>query len=147
MYVCMYIVFKALRDFRSFTSCIFKAKLLSMKWRLTKYHVFRSRGQITSEVSSQKTPWLYTRVTRNSTAIMPMDIHKQAINKRINRYNLKDMPRRHRTALTASRFRRCWEEKTTLLAIRWNSGNLKLEPLWFCTGEKLLCYLFVSNYK
>ena len=146
MYVCMYIVFKALRDFRSFT-CIFKAKLLSMKWRLTKYHVFRSRGQITSEVSSQKTPWLYTRVTRNSTAIMPMDIHKQAINKRINRYNLKDMPRRHRTALTASRFRRCWEEKTTLLAIRWNSGNLKLEPLWFCTGEKLLCYLFVSDYK
>ena len=146
-YVCMYVYcFQSSERFQKLYMYI-QSKTFIYEMTSHKISWFRSRGQITSEVSSQKTPWLYTRVTRNSTAIMPMDIHKQAINKRINRYNLKDMPRRHRTALTASRFRRCWEEKMTLLAIRWNSGNLKLEPLWFCTGEKLLCYLFVSNYK
>ena len=33
----------------------------------------------TSNVFSKKKPWLETPMTRNSTVIMPMDIHKQAI--------------------------------------------------------------------
>ena len=33
---------------------------------------------ITSKVSSEKIPWVWTPMSRHSTAIMPMGIHKQA---------------------------------------------------------------------
>ena len=74
--------------FWSFT-CILKSKLLCMQSRLTKsegwniklrcYHESWNSNSGTSNVFSEKTAWLETPMTRNSTAIMPMTIHKQAI--------------------------------------------------------------------
>ena len=74
--------------FWSFT-CIFKSKLLCMQSSLTKsegrniklrcYHELWNSNSGTSNVFSEKTPWLETSMTRNSTAIMLMTIHKQAI--------------------------------------------------------------------
>ena len=47
--------------------------------------------QVQAMFLAEKTPWLQTPMTRNSTAIMPMDIHKQAIEtKKIGKLNLKD---------------------------------------------------------
>ena len=55
------------------------------------YHKNSNSGQevklqaelITSKVSSKKTPWLWTPMSRHSTAIMLMGIHKQAIEKKL----------------------------------------------------------------
>ena len=78
--------------FWSFT-CIFKSKLLCTQSRLTKsegrkiklrcYRESRNSNSGTSNVFSETTPWLQTPMTRNSTAIMPMDNHKQAIEKKL----------------------------------------------------------------
>ena len=78
--------------FWSFT-CIFKSKLLCTQSRLTKsegrkiklrcYRESRNSNSGTSNVFSETTPRLQTPMTRNSTAIMPMDIHKQAIEKKL----------------------------------------------------------------
>ena len=75
-----------------FFTSIFKSKLLCTQSRLTKsegrkiklrcYRESRNSNSGTSNVFSETTPWLQTPMTRNSTAIMPMDIHKQAIEKK-----------------------------------------------------------------
>ena len=76
-----------------FFTSIFKLKLLCTQSRLTKsegrkiklrcYRESRNSNSGTSNVFSETTPWLQTPMTRNSTAIMPMDIHKQAIEKKL----------------------------------------------------------------
>ena len=86
---------EALGGFWSFFFiCIFKSKLLCMQSRLTKsegrnikprcYDESWNSDSGTSNVFSETTPWLQTPMTRNSTAIMPMDIHKQAIEKKMS---------------------------------------------------------------
>ena len=83
-------------------TCIFKSKLLRTQSRLTKsegrniklrcYRESRNSNSGTSNVFSEITPWLQTPMTRNSTAIMPMDIHKQAIEKKCRKLNSNDKP-------------------------------------------------------
>ena len=53
----------------------------------------------------QKAPWPYTRVTRNSTAIMLMDIHKQAIEKK--KWEVKLERQAVRTKATRNALRLC----------------------------------------
>ena len=102
----LYIAYKAQKllavseVFWSFTF-VFKSQLLCTQSLLTKseggniklrsYRESQNSNSGTSNVSSEKTPWLQTPMTRNSTAIMPVDIHKQAIKtKKIGKLNLKD---------------------------------------------------------
>ena len=40
---------------------------------------WRNSNSVTSNVFSEIRPWLQTPMTRNSTVIMPIDIHKQAM--------------------------------------------------------------------
>ena len=49
---------------------------------------------ITSRVSSEKTPWLWTPMSRHSTAIMPMGIHKQAWSKKKSASKIRKISRR-----------------------------------------------------
>ena len=100
--------------FWSFT-CKFKSKLLCTQSRLTKskgrniklrcYRESRNSNSGTSNVFSETTPWLQTPMTRNSTAIMPMDIHKQAIEKKCREVEFERQT--VRTKATRSALRLC----------------------------------------
>ena len=100
--------------FWSFT-CIFKSKLLCTQSCLTKsdgrniklrcYRESRNSNSGTSNVFSETTPWLQTPMTRNLTAIMPMDIHKQAIEKSCRQVEFERQA--VRTKATRSALRLC----------------------------------------
>ena len=98
----------------SFT-CIFKSKLLCTQSHLTKsegrniklrcYRESWNSNSGTSNVFSETTPWLQTLMTRNSTAIMPMDILKQAIEKKSQQVEFERQA--VRTKATRSALRLC----------------------------------------
>ena len=81
-------------------TCIFKSKLLHTQSRLTKsegrniklrcYRESRNSNSGTSNVFSEITHWLQTLMTRNSTAIMLMDIQNRQLKKNVGKLNSKD---------------------------------------------------------
>ena len=64
-----------------------KAKGKISNYCVLRKQQFRSRGQITSKVSSEKNTinTQLTLMTSNSTRIKPMDIYKQEIEKKIGK--------------------------------------------------------------
>ena len=56
--------------------------LLTSKHRQAKFCLFLIFCWYSNYVFCETTLWLWTLMTRNSTAVMPMDIHKQAIKKK-----------------------------------------------------------------
>ena len=68
-----------------------KAKGKISNYRVSRKQQFRSRGQITSKVSSEKNTinTQLTLMTSNSTRIKPMDIYKQEIEKKNRQVEFK----------------------------------------------------------
>ena len=108
---------EALGDFWSFLKLYmyiqidFMYAIRSHKKRRAKYQT-EMLSQIPKEqfrykqCFQQKKPWLETPMTRNSTAIMPMDIHKQAIGKK-NCRQVEFERQAVRTKATRSTLRLC----------------------------------------
>ena len=66
----------------------------------------KSNSGTSNVFNKKKKPWLETPMTRNSTAIMPMDIHKQAIGKK-NCHQVEFERQAVRTKATRSALRLC----------------------------------------
>ena len=66
----------------------------------------KSNSGTSNVFNKKKKPWLETPMTRNSTAIMPMDIHKQAIGKQ-NCHQVEFERQAVRTKATRSALRLC----------------------------------------